>query len=384
MSKSEPGARFETLAVQSRGEPDPATGAVAPPIHLSTTFERAADGSFPRGFVYSRTENPNRDLLESALARLEGGAAAAAFASGSAAAGSIFRTLRPGDHVLIPFDMYHGLVKLLQQVFIPWGLAVTPVDMTDLGAVAAAMRDATKMLWVETPSNPLLNISDVAALADLAHANGASLVCDNTWTPPNLQPVLELGADILMHSSTKYLSGHSDVLGGAVVARRADGAFERIRQVQQLEGAVPSPFDCWLTLRGLATLPVRMRAHCDHAERVAGFLQTHAKVERVFYPGLESHRGHEIAARQMRRFGGMLSFTVKGGEAAAMQVAAGVRLFTRATSLGGVESLIEHRASIEGPQSQTPKNLLRVSVGLEHPDDLVADLKAALESPSAR
>lgn len=370
--------KLETLAVHAGAEVDAATGAVTPPIHLTTTFEREPDGSYPHGYIYSRTSNPNRAALEHALATLEGGEAAACFASGSAAAAAIFRTLRPRDHVVAPDDLYHGVTKLLKQVFIPWGLEVSFVDTSDAETVRRAWRENTKLLWLETPSNPLLKISDVATLSELAHSRDALLACDATWTPPTVQNALALGADLLLHSTTKYLAGHSDVLGGAVIASRTDGAFETVRTLQNLEGAVPSPFDCWLVLRSLRTLPYRMRAHCENAGKVAAFLEAQPQVERVHYPGLSSHPGHAVARRQMESFGGMLSFEVAGGEAAAMKVAANVTLFTRGTSLGGVESLIEHRASIEGPESTTPKGLLRVSVGLEHPDDLIADLRQAL------
>ena len=255
--------KLETVAVHAGAEVDPTTGAVTPPIHLTTTFERNADGSYPHGYIYSRTDNPNRRALEKALAVLEGGEAAACFASGSAAAAAIFRTLRPGDHVLAPDDLYHGITKLLKQVFVPWGLEVDFVDTSDIETVRAAWRD-TKLLWLETPSNPLLKISDVAALAKFAHGRGALVACDATWTPPTVQRSLDLGADLVLHSTTKYLAGHSDVLGGAVIAKRAEGVFERVRTVQNLEGAVPSPFDCWLVLRSLRTLPYRMRAHTEH------------------------------------------------------------------------------------------------------------------------
>lgn len=370
--------KFETLAIHAGTEIDPATGAVSPPIYLSTTFARAPDGSYPHGYVYTRSGNPNRAALERLLTVLEGGAAAAAFASGSAAAGAIFRALRPGDHAVVPQDLYHGLQKLLHQVILPWGLALSVVDMTDPAALKSALRETTRLVWLETPSNPLLKITDIAAVTALAHEVGARVVCDNTWTPPPLQPVFGYGVDLVVHATTKYLAGHSDVLGGIVVTRQEDAFFERIRAVQHHEGAVPSPFDCWLALRGLKTLPYRLRAHSDNAACVAAFLAAHPRVKAVHYPGLATHPGHEIARRQMRGFGGMLAFEVHGGEAAAMAVAAKVRLFTRATSLGGVESLIEHRASIEGPQTSTPKDLLRLSVGLEHPDDLIDDLAQAL------
>ena len=371
---------LETLAIHAGKKNDPTTGAVAPPIYLSTTYERLADGSFRQPFNYTRSGNPNRLELEACLAALEGGAAAAAFASGSAATDAIFRALRPGDHALVPRELYHGIRKLLKEVFVPWGLDLTEVDMNDIAAVAAALRPDTALVWIETPSNPRLGISDIAAITELARGVGAAVACDNTWTPPGMQPVLALGVDLIMHATTKYLAGHSDVLGGAVVAREDGQLFERVRFLQQNEGAVPSPFDCWLTLRGVRTLPYRMRGHVANAQAVAEFLAAHPAVERVNYPGLPSHPGHAVAKRQMTSFGGMLSFEVAGSEKAAVAVAARVELITRATSLGGVESLIEHRASIEGPDSPTPANLLRMSVGLEHPADLIADLEQALGS----
>lgn len=370
--------RIETMAVHAGQLVDPATGAVMPPIHLSTTFERAADGSYPRGFIYARTNNPNRDALEQAVCALEGGAAAAAFASGSAAAAAVFQSLAPGDHVVAPDDVYHGTRKLLLDLFASWGLASTFVDMTDLSAVRASMTPATKLIWVETPSNPLLKVTDLRAISAIALEAGAVVACDNTWATPLLQRPLDLGIDVVVHSTTKYLGGHSDVTGGMVVAKSGDGTFARVKTIQTSAGAVPSPFECWLTLRGIRTLPYRMRGHCDNAEKIAAFLAGRRGVSAVHYPGLKSHPGHEVAASQMARFGGMVSFQVDGDEAAALRVAARAQLFTRATSLGGVESLIEHRASIEGPGSRTPANLLRLSVGLEHPDDLIEDLDQAL------
>jgi cystathionine gamma-synthase len=371
--------KLETLAIHAGQTPDSSTGAVSQPIHLSTTFEREADGSFPNGFIYTRSENPNRKSLEILLASLEQGQAAAAFSSGSAAAAAIFRALRPGDHAIVPNDMYHGIRKLLLQVFVPWGLELSFVDLSNLNEFQAALKPTTKLVWIETPSNPMLKITDIAAVTKLAKRVSAKVACDNTWTPPNMQGVFELGADLVLHATTKYLAGHSDVLGGAVVAKDTDEFWERIVFVQRNEGAVPSPFDCWLTLRGVKTLSYRMRGHCDNAQQLATWLEKHPRVEKVYYPGLVSHPGHAVAKAQMKSFGGMLSFQVKGSEAEAMQVAGKLNLITRATSLGGVESLIEHRASIEGPTSTTPKNLLRFSVGLEHIDDLVADLKQALQ-----
>lgn len=370
--------RIETLAVHAGHEIDPATGAVTLPIHLSTTFERETDGSYPRGYSYSRSANPNRDALEKCLAALEGGVAAAAFSSGSAATMTLFQALVPGDHVIAPNDVYHGTARLLREVLAPWGLETSFVDMTDPRRVERAVRAKTKLIWVETPSNPLLKITDVARVSDIAHTANALCACDNTWATPVLQRPFELGADLIVHATTKYLGGHGDVLGGGLIAKVDDGFFQRIRKIQTTGGAVPSPFECWLVLRGVPTLPYRMQGHSENAGKVATFLSQHPTVEAVHYPGLEAHPGHEIASRQMRRPGGMLSFQVKGGGKRAFDVAAKVRVFTRATSLGGAESLIEHRASVEGPETRTPDNLLRLSVGLEHADDLIEDLARAL------
>jgi cystathionine gamma-synthase len=351
---------------------------VTPPIHLSVTFERDADGSYPRGFLYARNSNPNREGLERCMAELEGGEAAAAFASGTAAIMAVVQALSPGDHLIAPNDVYQGTVRLLRELMMPWGLEVTFLDMTDARGVAEAIRPRTRLVWVETPSNPLLAVTDITAIARVAHGAGALCACDNTFATPVLQSPLALGADLVMHSTTKYLSGHSDVSGGVVVARRNDTFFERVRKTQVYGGGVPSPFDCWLIHRSIRTLPYRVRAHSEHALAIATFLAGHPRVEAVHYPGLPSHPGHALARRQMAMFGGMLSFQVQGGRDDAMAVAAKVKLITRATSLGGVESLIEHRASIEPPGTKTPQNLLRLSVGLEHPDDLVEDLAQAL------
>ena len=370
--------RIETVAVHAGTRVDPATGAVTPAIHPSTTFERDVDGSYPRGFVYSRNSNPNREALEECLAALEGGQGAAAFASASAATSAIFLALQPGDHVVAPLDAYHGTLRLLRETFTRWGLETTFVDMSDLEAARAAIRANTRLVWVETPSNPLWKISDVVAIGELARRVGARYVCDNTTATPVLQSPLGLGADLVLHATTKYLGGHGDVLGGAVVTRARDEFFERIRAVQASGGAVPSPFDCWLVRRGIRTLPYRVRAHSENALRVATFLHSHARVEAVHYPGLASHPAHDVARRQMTAFGGMLSVQVKGDPARAMDVAAKLRVFTRATSFGGTESLVEHRASIEGAGTRTPENLLRLSIGLEHSDDLIDDLGQAL------
>ena len=370
--------RIETVAVHAGLHVDPGTGAVTPAIHPSTTFEREPDGSYPRGFLYSRSSAPNRTALEECLAALEGGQDAAAFASASAATAAIFLSLEPGDHVVAPMDAYYGTAKLLRETFARWKLDSTFVDMTDVAAARAAIRTNTRVVWVETPSNPLWKVSDIAALGEIAHRVGALYVCDNTTATPVLQSPFKLGADLVLHATTKYLGGHGDVLGGAVVARARDAVFERIRAIQASGGAVPSPFDCWLVLRGIRTLPYRMRAHSENALKVATFLHGHPRVEAVHYPGLPTHPAHDVARRQMAAFGGMLSVQVRGDQARAMQVAAKLRVFTRATSFGGTESLVEHRASIEGPGTRTPENLLRISIGLEHPDDLIDDLDQAL------
>jgi cystathionine gamma-synthase len=369
----------ETLAVHAGREPDPATGAVREPIHLATTFERGADGTYPHGYFYSRSGNPNRTSLERAVAALEGGHEAVAFASGSAATLAVFSLAAAGGRVVCSSDCYHGTAKQLREILPRWGGSAGFVDTTDLDAVRRALASGAALLWVETPSNPLLRVSDLAALAGLAHEHGALLGCDNTFASPVLQQPLALGADLVMHSSTKYLGGHSDVLGGIVVAREASAELEGLRHFQGAGGGVPSPFDCWLLLRSLPTLPLRVRQQSANALAVARFLAADPRVERVHYPGLEQHPGHALAARQMAGgFGAVVSFQVPGAAAEALAVASRVRLFTRATSLGGVESLIEHRASMEGPLSQTPPNLIRLSVGLENVDDLVADLDQAL------
>jgi cystathionine gamma-synthase len=371
--------KIETLAVHAGREPDPGTGALREPIHLSATFERHADGSYPHGYDYTRTSNPNRGSLERAVAALEGGAQAVAFASGSAATLAAFSLAAPGGRIVCSSDCYHGTAKQLRGQLASFGIRSEFVDTSDTAAVARSLESPASLLWLETPSNPLLKVSDIAALARLAHACGALLACDSTFASPVLQRPFDFGADLVMHSTTKYLGGHSDVLGGVLVAREAGPVLDRLRDFQGTTGGVPSPFDCWLVLRSLATLPLRVRAQAANAAAVARFLHDDRRVERVYYPGLEDHVGHALAAKQMRDgFGSVLSFQVPGGAPQAMAVAARARLFTRATSLGSVESLIEHRASIEGPQSRTPQNLLRLSVGLENDSDLIADLDQAL------
>jgi cystathionine gamma-synthase len=376
-SKS-PALKMETLAVHAGRRTDPATGAVTPPICLSTTFERGADGEYPLKFSYSREGNPTRQSLEECLASLEGGKEALAFSSGLAVATALVQGLEPGDHLVAPADVYYGLRQVIGGVFAKWPLETTYADMTDLGAVQAAIRPNTRLVLIETPSNPLLQITDLAAVARVARAANAITVCDGTFTTPVLQRPLDCGIDMIWHSTTKYIGGHSDMTGGALVTRYDNYLFERARKSLMFGGVAPSPFDCWLALRGVSTLPWRMRAHCQNAQAIAEFLQKHPNVERVHYPGLPDHPGHDIAGRQMSGWGGMLSFQVRGGRDAAMAVAARVVLFTRATSLGGPHSLIEHRASIEGPSTKTPQNLLRASIGLENSDDLIADLQQAL------
>jgi cystathionine gamma-synthase len=369
---------FETTAIHAGLHIDEETGAIAPPIHLSTTFERTAEGEASRGFDYVRDGNPTQVRLEEALAAIEGAASAMAFGSGMAAGAALLQALPRGTHIVLQDNSYYGFRKLADDYLERWGVAVSIADMDDLDAVRAAMRKDTKVLWAETPSNPLMRIADLRALADLAHGAGAKLVVDGTFATPALQRPIELGADVVLHSTTKYLGGHTDVQGGSLAFKDHDAWAEETLHVRKIVGGVSSPFNSWLVMRGIRTLAARMRVHCENAMAVARFLAAHDRVESVFYPGLESHPGHDVAARQMRGFGGMLSFLVRGDRAASLAVAAKTRLFTRATSLGGVESLIEHRNSSEGPGSRTAENLLRVSVGLEHPDDLIADLEQAL------
>ncbi|HYL38380.1 MAG TPA: aminotransferase class I/II-fold pyridoxal phosphate-dependent enzyme [Bryobacteraceae bacterium] len=370
--------KIETQAVHAGRRIDPATGAVTPPIHVSTTFERGSDGEYPLGFSYAREGNPTRQSLEECLAALEGGKEALAFSSGMAVATALLQGLEPGDHILAPEDVYYGLRQVIGGVFAKWPLESTYVNMTDLASVRAAVRPATRLVLIETPSNPLMKITDLAAVARIAREANAISVCDGTFTTPVLQRPLDLGVDMVWHSTTKYIGGHSDMVGGVLITRYDNYLFERARKSLMFGGAAPSAFDCWLALRGASTLPWRMRAHSANAHAVAEFLQRHPAVERVYYPGLAEHPGHEIAKRQMSGWGGMLSFQVRGGRERAMAVAAGVRLFTRATSLGGPHSLIEHRASIEGRDTKTPQNLLRASIGLENSDDLIADLQQTL------
>ncbi|HEX7289427.1 MAG TPA: aminotransferase class I/II-fold pyridoxal phosphate-dependent enzyme [Candidatus Angelobacter sp.] len=393
--------KIETLAIHAANIGESSRD-VTSAIHLSTTFHKADDGSLPGGHLYSRVSNPNRAALERALAALEQGSlaetpAALVFSSGSAATLTVLHLLAPGDHVICPEDAYFGTTVLLKTVMAQWGLKFTLVNMQDLQAVERAVTPATRLIWAETPSNPLLNITDLRAVAAIASKANALLAVDNTWATPLLTRPLELGADIVMHSVTKYLSGHSDVLSGALVfktnaektnrgksagAPGEGGLFDRAHHFQQEAGAVPSPFECWLATRGLQTFPYRVRAQSESAQKVAEFLaqQPKSKIEAVHYPGLPSHAGHRIAARQMSAFGGMMSIQVKGGRAEAFKFAAALKLFSHATSLGGTHSLVEHRASSEGQYTRSPENLLRLSIGLEHADDLIEDLDQAIKT----
>ena len=371
--------RLETLAIHAGGESDRETGALTPPIHLATTFKHGPAAERIAGYEYQREGNPTNDRLREAIAALEGGEAALTFASGMAAVTTLLETLPSGAVIAIPDDCYAGVRILATEFLHERGIIVHRVDMADLAAVRAACANGVALLWVETPSNPLMKLSDIAALATLAHEHGALLVCDNTFASPVLQQPLALGADIVMHSTTKYFGGHSDVLGGALAFKREDEFFAKVAHRLHITGAVLAPFSAWLTLRGFRSLPARMALHCSNARKIAEFLAAHPQVERVNYPGLASHPGHALAARQMRDFGGMLSVQLRGGREAALAMAGKLRLFTNATSLGGCESLVEHRASTEGPHTTTPQNLLRMSVGLEHVEDLIADLAQALE-----
>jgi cystathionine gamma-synthase len=374
---------FNTRAIHAGQEPDPATGAVILPVHLTTTYKQDGVGGLRGGYEYSRSGNPTRTALHEALAALEEGTSALAFASGLAAEDTLLRTVcRPGDHVVLGGDAYGGTFRLISRVLSEWGLEYTPVHLDDPDAVRAAIRPTTRVVWCETPSNPLLNITDIEATAAVAHEAGALLVVDNTFASPYLQRPLTLGADVVVHSTTKYLGGHSDVVGGALVVRDAD-LGERLAYNHNAMGAVASPFDSWLVLRSLKTLGVRMDRHSANATRVAEFLLDHQAVSRVLYPGLPTHPGHDVAAKQMAGFGGMVSFRLRDGEDAALKVCERAQLFTLAESLGGVESLIEHpgrmtHASAAGSPLEVPADLVRLSVGIEDVDDLLADLDQAM------
>ena len=374
---------FETLAIHAGQEADPRTGAVVTPIYQVSTYKQDGVGGLREGYEYSRSANPTRTALEECLAALEGGSRGLAFASGLAAEDTLLRTvLKPGDHIVIPNDAYGGTFRLFAKVLTRWGVEFSVADTQNLSTVREALRPNTRAVWVETPSNPLLGITDLAALAEIAHGAGALLVVDNTFASPYLQQPISLGADVVVHSTTKYMGGHSDVVGGALVAAAA-GLGEEIAYHQNAMGAVSGPFDAWLVLRGIKTLGVRMDRHSSNAEKIVELLTRHPKVSQVLYPGLPEHAGHDIAAKQMKAFGGMVSFRVAGGEQAAVDVCNRAQLFTLGESLGGVESLIEHpgrmtHASVAGSALEVPSDLVRVSVGIESADDLLADLQQAL------
>lgn len=371
----------ETIAVHGSHLKDETAGAIAAPVYLTTTFERALDGSYPKGHMYSRNSNPNRTALEKGLAALEGASRGFAFGSGLAAVNAVFQCLKSGDHILMPEVGYYASYKLAEEILGPWGLEVTQVDMTDLAKVEKAIQKNTKLIWAETPANPMLCLTDITGLAKIAQKNGLKLGVDNTLATPIIQNPIALGADIVMHATTKYIGGHSDIMGGAVLVKEDDEWAKRIERVQILMGATPNPLDCYLLARGLKTLPLRMREHSATALELAKRLEKHPKVEKVHYPGLESHPQHTLAKAQMQQgFSGMIALQVKSGEMETRDMAGKLQIFQQATSLGGVESLVEHRKSIEGPQSTTPGNLLRFSIGLEHVDDLWADLEQALKT----
>jgi len=367
----------ETAAIHAPNLVKAITGDVTSPIHLSTTFFRGEDGGYPGGHMYSRISNPNRVALEKVITALEGGADTCAFSSGNTAGMVVFQALKPGSHIIAPDDMYWGFKKQLLTIFADI-LSFDFVDLTEVDKIENYVKPNTALIWAETPSNPLLKVCDIEALGKIAKNHQLIFAVDSTFVSPILQNPIALGADIVMHSTTKYIGGHSDVLGGSLTFAAKNEFWEKVKNIQETGGAVPSPFDCFLLLRSIKTLAYRMKGHCENAEKLANYLVQHPKVEAVFYPGLSSHPQYDIVKKQMKGFGGMLSILTKGDADFARKVVNSVKIFSQATSLGGVESLIEHRASIEGPNTKTPQNLIRISVGLEHIDDLIADLEQAL------
>ena len=372
--------KFETLAIKSTENNFSEVKSVSIPIYLSSTYKRNTDGSYNNDFVYSRNDNPNRQIVEKSIAKLENATYGIAFSSGMAAISAILQSLKTGDHVLLPDDIYFTIKKLFNDVLINWGISYSQINMVDLQAIENTTQPNTALIWVETPSNPQLKLSDIEAISKIAHKNNALCVVDNTWLTPVFQNPLNLGADIVIHSTTKYFGGHSDVLGGVVVLNNKKIAA-KIKSIQQLNGAVPAPFDCWLIGRGIQTLYLRVSKQSENAFKLASFLEEHPKIEQVNYPGLKSHPQHKLALKQQNNgFGAMLSVLIKGSKENAFKISTQLKYFTSATSLGGVESLVEHRKSIEGPDSLTPDNLIRISVGIEHVDDLIADWKQALDN----
>lgn len=379
--KSKP--KFETIAIKSTENKFKNSEPVSTPIYLSSTYKRNSDGSYTNDFVYSRTNNPNRAIVEESIAILENGKHAFAFSSGMAAIGAVFQSLKSGDHILLPDDIYYAIKKLMEDVLKRWNLSYNLVDMTNIEEVKKAIKPNTSLIWVESPSNPQLKLSDISAIAEIAHENKAICAVDNTWLTPVFQNPLELGADIVVHSTTKYFGGHSDVIGGCVVVNDEIIA-EKIKNIQILSGAVPAPFDCWLIGRGIQTLHLRIKKQSKNALKLANYLENHPKIEKVLYSGLQSHPQHLLAKKQQKKgFGAMLSVLIKGNESETKEIAGKLHYFTLATSLGGVESLVEHRKSVEGENSPTPYNLLRISVGIEHIDDLIADWDNALSNNMA-
>ena len=377
--------KLETLTIHTGNHGEPTTGAVIPPIILSTTFERSEDGSFVEGRdIYARASNPNRRMLEEKLAALEGGEEAITFSSGQAATMSVFHTLGSGSHVILPDDIYYGTRYMIESLYEIWGLSYTAVDMTDINQIKKAIQKNTKLIWIETPSNPSLKVTDIQGVVKLAQTKKILVACDNTWSTPYFTKPLDWGVDIVMHSTTKYFGGHSDILGGCIILNKTTPELQniaaKIRTFQTVGGVIPSPFDCWLLFRSLATFAVRMPVHAQNAMKLATFLEQYPQIEKVNYPGLKSHTSYRIAKKQMQNgFGGMMSILVKGGQEGAMKLASGLKIVKHATSLGGVETLIEHRKSAEGAHSVSPENLLRISVGIENIDDLIEDFKQALE-----
>jgi cystathionine gamma-synthase len=371
--------RFETKAIHAGLKIGDPSSAIIPPISPSTIFEIDAEGKKDGDLHYSRLDNPNRLQFEHLIATLEGGEAAAAFSSGVAAATGVLQALAPGDHIIIPEDVYTGNRKLVKDIMNGWGLQSDFIDMTSVDTIKAHIKPYTRLIWIETPSNPLMRITDIAETAALAASKGILTLVDNTWPTPVNQLPLDLGADFVLHSTSKYFGGHSDILGGAIIAKKQDGLFEKIRMIQQMAGAVPSPYDCWMLSRSTRTLAYRMKGHNEHAVLIASYLNGHKKVADVYYPGLPSHLGHHIAKKQMSGFGGMISFLLEGNQKESIAVVGRSKLIKRSTSLGGVESTWEHRQSSEGEGSVSPQNMIRLSVGLEHPDDIIEDLEYSLQ-----
>lgn len=371
--------KFETLAIKSTENTFHNSEPVSTPIYLSSTYKRNEDGSYNNDFVYSRTNNPNRAIVEKSIAQLESGKFAFAFSSGMAAVSSVIQSLKYGDHILLPDDIYYAIKKLMDEVFAQWGITYDLVDMTNLHSIEKFIKPSTSLIWIESPSNPQLKISDIKAISAIAHNSNAICVVDNTWSTPVFQNPLKLGADIVVHSSTKYFGGHSDVVGGCIVLNDEKKA-DKIKSIQNLSGAIPSPFDCWLIARGIQTLHLRVTKQAENAFKLAEYLESHPKIEKVLYPGLESHPQHLIAKKQQHYgFGAMLSVLIKGTIEETIIISTKLKYFTLATSLGGVESLVEHRKSVEGENSPTPNNLLRISVGIENIDDLIDDWKNVLQ-----